>query len=155
MKTIKQLIKEVFEISDLEGLKETISYKIHKDNKENLWVSFSPIKSELEYQLKIERQYENGDKNHPIYWVEFGIKKDGYVDTNSSGKDPYKLSVMKAVFSFLRYYLDKYKINKFYYHADDLMRYPLYNNGFKKNFSDYKETVKDLDGKKSVTYNKI
>lgn len=133
---IKSLIKEVFlneaiDIYSLDKLKEFSNFIIHQENNNEFKVTFSPKNSPNKYQLRIKSY----GKDSII--VDFGVIVDKMVSTSKTIKDEFVLPVLSTVFSLLRYFIDKYDIQKFNFEAKEGVRSKLYEMYLKKHFNDF------------------
>lgn len=109
------------------------------------------ILSEVETNFQVLITYDNFDK--PFKLVILGTEHDARfgpiigddkidVDTDFGGSGPLR-TIRMAIFSYLRYYLDKFNIKHFQFSAKGTNRRGLYKHFMEIRFSDYEMKIRE------------
>ena len=132
-------IIEIYPINDIE--KKDIKFEIKRDDKNGLIVFFTVYDRTMEMQInKSVSPIQNS------YSVFFGQSLSGGkdVDISTMFNDKYKYKTLMTVFSFLKYYIEKYNIDSINYDVSGGDRDRMYEYYMKKHFSEFKKEIVEL-----------
>ena len=137
---LTNLLKEIIDIYSPEELKSKgIEYRIDRDSPKRFRVELKY--KDQHYLLTILPLFT------PIPVISFGNTDENYDNLNLSQllNSPYSSRILAAIFSLIRYWVDKYNVQQFEYGVEGETRTKLYNYYFTKHFPDF-ENTQELDG---------
>lgn len=133
---LKETLNEINDVVPIEQLKDIgIDYDITSEYEDTFFVKINYAKFEEPFGLLIR-----GDQHNAIFGPIVGNK----IDVGTNFNVPEMKVIRKAIFSFLKYYVDKFNIEYFEFTCDDSMRKDLYTNFMEKWFSDYNMTIRSI-----------
>lgn len=143
MISIVKLILESIDIYSLKDMEDKeMPFEIEKEDKVNFIATFTVAGKK--YKVEIRKGYGLDPRSHELSFGD--VKDNGVKNTSNLLNAGVPLPVCSRVFSFLRYYLDKYNITAFSYTINGEVRESIYEKYFTKHFSDYTKEEKDLKG---------
>jgi len=131
---LTNLLKEIIDIySPGELNSKGIEYDIETESAKRFRVNLK-YKDQY-YSLAILPIF---NPNEPI--ISFGNTDKNYNNINLSEllKSPYSSKILASIFGLIRYWVDKYNVQRFEYIAEGTTRTQLYNYYLNKHFPDFK-----------------
>lgn len=83
--------------------------------------------------------------------INFGNTDDKFenLNLNTLLNSPYSSRILASIFGLIRYWVDKYNVQKFEYAAEGNIRNQIYNYYLNKHFSDFKNSQENF-GKETI-----
>lgn len=128
------ILNESIDIYSLDYMKDKgLNFNIEREDKVNFIATFTV--ADKVYQVEIRKGYGHNPQSHDFSFGD--VKPNGTKNVSDLLNAGVPLAVCSRVFSFLRYYLDKYDIKSFSYMINGNVRETIYDKYFNKHFSDF------------------
>lgn len=142
----KNIFLEVIDLYNIDNFPKGVEINITSESPKKFFVTI--IYKNTKYKLTVL-------PTNPIEVIFGLVDENNELDSIKLTNSPYSPLILACIFSLLKYWLDKYNIEEFFYKVDGNMRYKLYDLYLKKHFREYNlEGVKEFGTLKYVVWKK-